>query len=111
MLLLVVGIAAQWLSPWWSLTLVSVILALAIKVKPAAAIGLAFLAGFLIWGTYALILDLGNAGMLSERMGNLFGGIGRWGMLGATALLGGILTTLGGWTGVWARRAIQPSQS
>jgi len=99
-----VGLLFQLIMPWWSLALAVLFLVVFVQVKPFPTLGLAFLAGLLIWGGFAFVLDGPNNGLLAERMGRLFGNIGRWGMLGATAFIGGLLALLAAWTGMWARR-------
>ncbi len=103
-----VGLLFQLIMPWWSLAVAVLILVVFVQVKPSPAVGLAFLAGLLVWGGFAFLLDSPNQGLMAERMGRLFGNIGRWGMLGATALIGGLLALLAAWTGVWARRLFSP---
>lgn len=102
--LLLLGWFAQLFLPWWSFALVALLLAFFIKTKAGASIGLAFLAGLLLWGGHALWLDLPNAGSLSSRMGDLFQGVGRFGILGITSIIGGLLGLFGAWVGLWSRR-------
>jgi len=97
------GVAHQFL-PWWSIVFASAIVG-AIFSKHA---GSSFLYGFvgvlLLWGFAAYRLDALNEGILSERMGTIFGEIGGVGMIGATAVLGGLLGGLGAMTGTLGRK-------
>ena len=58
--------------PWWSIAIVAFLVALLIKQK----IGLASLAGFtgifLLWGGLALLLDVKNESILSQKIAQIF---------------------------------------
>ena len=67
-------------TPWWSIAAVAFLVALLIKQK----IGWAYLSGFagifLLWGVLALLIDIKNKSLLSQKMAKIF-------PLGGSALL------------------------
>ena len=74
------------------------------------AAGLGFLVGFLIWGGYSTYLSWLNEDLLVMRFGITLGDIGKWGVLGLTAVLGSIYAALGSLTGYLGRQLISPVQ-
>ena len=58
--------------PWWSIAIVAFLVALLIKQK----IWLAYLAGFtgifLLWGGLALLIDIKNRSILSQKIAHIF---------------------------------------
>ena len=106
---LIIGVAAyfgQSFGPWWSGILISLIVAATAQMRTVRA----FLAGFiglgLMWGISAYIMDSNNAGIMSSRIGELFGGISGNGMVIITCLTGAILGGLGSATGASAMKMI-----
>lgn len=85
--------------PFWSLALAGFIVAMFVGGKGRIAFLYGALAGCLLWGGYALSIDLANEGLLSSQFGKLFGGLGRPVMLLITTLIGGLLSGLGAMTG------------
>lgn len=97
------GVAHQFL-PWWIIVVAAGIVGFIFHQHAGASFLYGFLGGLLLWGFAAYRLDAGNESLLSERMGDIFGGIGTLGMIGATALLGGILGGFGAMTGTLGRK-------
>ncbi len=89
--------------PWWTITPFA---AIAIFLLPQRSGFMAFLAGLiagaLAWGATALLADNANGGVLSAKVGELFQGIGRGGVLGVTTLIGALLGAFGALTGQMA---------
>jgi hypothetical protein len=82
-----------WL-PFWSLTLAAVLVGWAWPLAKGRSFLAGFIAGALLWGGLAGWADAANGHLLASRVGPLFG-TGAWGMVGLTALLGGVLAGLG----------------
>jgi hypothetical protein len=91
--------------PWWGVAPLGAVAGWLFPQSAAKSLLSGLTAGFLLWATTALILDVPNEGILSSRIGALFVGQSRWGILLLTGLLGGLLAGLGCLTGRWARVA------
>ena len=96
--ILAIGIFAFFLQsfgPWWLGVIPAALGVIAVHFKP----GRAFLAGFmgvgLAWGVQALVIDILNEGLLSARIGEMFGGIPGWSLVLVTAITGALLGGLG----------------
>ncbi len=85
--------------PFWSLAVAAFIVAMFVGGNGIRAFFYGLIAGLLLWGGYALFIDLANEGILSSRFGNLVGGLGRPIVLLLTALIGGLISALGALTG------------
>ena len=102
MLIVVMGVVAyftQSFGPWWSGIAGAFVIAAIAQLKP----GQSFVAGFigigLAWAIQILILDINNEGILSEKVGQLFGGISGTVLVLITCLLGALLGGLAGMSG------------
>lgn len=71
--------------------------------KRFTAFLLGFLSVFIVWTIYAFVIDLYNQHILSERIGNLLGGMPYYLLPLITGLIGGI----GGGLSVWAGNNIK----
>jgi hypothetical protein len=100
--LVLAGITGLWL-PFWSLALAAMLVGFV--VHPGA--WSAFLAGVLLWGGLAYGADVANTGILSARVGALFGTTGM-GMVLITAAMGGLLAGLGAALGDRLHKAFNP---
>ena len=107
-LLIVLGAIAQSFLPWFSLGLVAVVLGFGFRQTALQAFITGLVGGFLLWAGYAGYLHFLNEGILGDRMGRLFGGVGGWAIVGITGLLGGLLAGVGCWTGQALRRVVRP---
>ncbi len=98
------GILCQvgWL-PWWALAGIGAVGGWLWAKGNGHSFWSGFWGGFLLWLFFALLRDVANGGILSARVGALFLGLPRWGLLGVTGLLGGLLSGLGVFTGYRAR--------
>ena len=107
LLIIVVSFAAGLYLPFWSVSLVSFLVAVFIYQKP----GMAYLAGFLgillLWGALAWWIDVQNDSILSHRMATLFplGGSSTLLIL-VSAVVGAIIGGLGALSGSFLRRYI-----
>jgi len=91
--------------PWWSVAPLGAVAGWLVPMPASRSLLAGFVAGFLLWATTALILDVPNEGILSSRIGALFVGLSRWNILLLTGILGGLLAGLGCLTGRLARVA------
>jgi hypothetical protein len=92
--------------PWWSIALGAFLTGFIMKTKPANLFISSFVAGLLLWGGTALLINSGNDGILAARIGELFQGIGTIGILLLTMIFGGLLAAMGGMTGSLLRGLI-----
>ncbi len=93
--------------PWWSIVIAAGITGLIFSENAAVSFSYGFLGVLLLWGVTAFLIDSENAGLLSQKMGEIFGGIGSIGMVCATALLGGIIGGFGAMTGTLGRKLFE----
>jgi len=91
--LVLAGTMGLWL-PFWSLALAAAVVAYVVHPGGWSAFLAGLLAGAMLWGGLAYGMDAANAGILSARVGALFGTAGT-GMVLITAALGGLLAGLG----------------
>jgi hypothetical protein len=95
---------AEYLFPWWTIAFV------AFLVTAAAGLpsGRAFLAGFcgvtLLWLFVSLIIDFRNAHILSGRMAELFQLPHSFLFILVSAIVGGLVGGLAGWSGAVVRK-------
>ena len=93
--------------PWWAIVPGGFLTGIAIKIRPFIMFLAGMLGGIILWGGMALMLDSGNEGILSGRIGELFGNIGSVGIIVVTAVFGGIMAGLGGLTGGYLRQLFE----
>lgn len=89
--------------PWWCLMPVGIVAGVLFPQSAKRDFFAGFAGGFLLWFLLALRLDLANEGLLAGRVGLLFGGIGRVGMLLVTGFIGGLVAGAGVLVGNYAR--------
>ena len=102
-LILVLAAIIQLFLPWWSMPLLAIVLAYTLKVKPTIAFLGGFLAAIFLWGGYALYINIANDGIMSDRIGQLFGGLSGNTMVVISAVFGGLFTGLAGLVGSQCR--------
>jgi len=100
------AMVGHWYLPWYVLVGVAALAGAFFGLRAGGSFLAGFLAGCLLWGGYAWYLDSRNGGLLSERMGILFGELPGGALLAVTALLGGLLAGLGALTGSLGRAAL-----
>ncbi len=104
----VVGITQLFL-PWWSLVIFSALIAFFFNYKYALTSYLAgFLSLFLLWSCYALwIYNSEHGSLLPEKIGELFGGLNGWGLVGIAGLIAGFLGGFSALTGTLGKRLLK----
>jgi hypothetical protein len=63
----------QFFTAWWSLAPAALIITFIKSQKASQAFGVGFISAFILWGSWALMKDVGNGGILSERVAALLG--------------------------------------
>ena len=86
---------AQMILPWWIIILVCALVSFLLKWKTKTAFLLGFVSMFLLWAIQAFIIDQKNDGILSSKIGELFGGMNGILLILVTAFIGGILGGMG----------------
>lgn len=110
-LIIVVGFVAHLFLPWWIIMVVAGLVGFLFKFQNSLSSYLAgFLAVSLLWGGYAGYLDSANMGILSTKMGKLFGDIPGTQLVYLTGLLGGILGGLSAMTGTLGRKLFEKAE-
>jgi hypothetical protein len=91
-------------APWWSLAIMSFLVAVLVAQRPGKAFLAGFFALFLLWGCIALWLDIRNKGLLSARIGELLGlGSNSMLLILVTALIGGLVAGFAALSGSYLR--------
>jgi hypothetical protein len=88
--------------PWWGIVPIAFFVAWALPQAGWSAFSSGLLAGMLLWGVSAALLNTANGGMFSAKIGQIFQGLRSTQLLYVTALLGGLLAAFGALTGRWA---------
>ena len=112
-LVLLLGLAAHLLLPWWWVLAPVAFLTGLLVYHPGggASFLMGFLGGALLWWGMAFYLSTVNHHMLAERMGQLFGGASPLGLTLLTALTGGLLGGLGLLTANFGRKMFQKDKT
>lgn len=106
-MIIVIGGLTQLFLPWWAIVIVAAIVGFLFKFENSIWSFIAgFLAVLLLWSGYATYLDIGNAHILSERMGNLFGNISSGSVILLTGLIGGLVGGFFAMTGALGQNII-----
>lgn len=104
---LIAGYVGQQFLPWWGIVVLAALLSFIFRLKVKVSFWAGFLAVALLWGGYATLIDVANEGILSARIGKLFGGLNGFILIIITGLIGGIFGGLGSLTGSLGRTLIK----
>ena len=95
--------------PWWSIALVSFLIAMCLYQKPAIAWLSGFLGILLLWSLLAFWIDTQNESILSKRMAEVFPlGGSSFLLILITALVGAIIGGLAALSGCYLRKYATP---
>jgi hypothetical protein len=106
-IILVLGALVQYTIAWWCMPLVALFVSALMGQEAKPSIIHPFLAGFTLWGSVALWRYMSYEGPFFDQVGQLMSLPKGWILLIITALLGGLLACLGGYTGYCIRKAIK----
>ena len=94
--------------PWWSVAIAALVFGyLATNARRAFSLASSILA--LVWGVWAQVHNVANAGLLAGKIGALFGGISSIQLVLITAALGGLIGGLFGYLGYSFKKVINRS--
>lgn len=86
--------------PWWSIAIVSFLVALVFTQRTGSGFVAGFSGIFLLWAILSFWIDVKNAGILSARIANLLPlGGSSIALILVTAFVGGLVGGLAGWSG------------
>lgn len=105
--LLVAGYVGHQFLPWWGIVVLAALLSFIFRLQVKGSFWTGFLAVALLWGGYAAMLNVANEGILSDRIGQLFGGLNGFILILITGIIGGIFGGLGALTGSLGRTLIK----
>lgn len=98
------GFAIPLYLPWWSFAITSAIVAVAIPQKAWVAFITGFAGLFILWGVFAIIIDVNNEHLLSQKIANILPLNGSYTLLILiTALVGALVSGFAALTGSFAR--------
>jgi hypothetical protein len=99
------GYTAPLYFTWWSFAVTSFIIALFVHQKAWVAFAATFLGLFLLWAIMALMIDIANDHLLSQKIATILPLHGSSALLiFITALVGGLVSGFAGLTGSLARK-------
>jgi hypothetical protein len=96
---LVGSLIIGWILPWWSIFFLGVLGPLLFGGTSVKSFFFSFLGTFIAWLALTWIIDYQNAGMLSQRMAEMFGLPSGGFMLLISSFLGGLVCGIGGTLG------------
>jgi hypothetical protein len=108
-LIVAIGYFTQGFTPWWSISLIALIIALLFQLNPSKGALAGFLAGLILWGGMAFIQSMANQGLLAERIGMMLGGVPGPIVPLLSGLIGGITASLGALLGSLGRSMLRAS--
>jgi hypothetical protein len=103
LLIFLLGNLCRFGLPWWGIVPIAFVVAYAFPQSGFGAFLAGLLAGTLLWGVHALLLNAANGGVFAAKIGQLFQGLSSVQLLYASALMGGLLAAFAALTGQWAR--------
>jgi len=104
------GWFAQQYSPWWTMAVVGALAAFTFHKRRWTSFMIGLIGGGILWFIPAYLANLENNGLLAQKIGVLFGELSPNLLLLLTALIGGITTGLGAWTGSAGRYLMQKNK-
>ena len=106
--ILVLGILAQLMFPWWSSAIVAFWVGYWIADSPSKSYMYGFVAMLLMWSIYATIQSSANGGLITTAFSNVFGGkLSGTQLILATGFIGGLVGGFGAMTGTLLRQIVR----
>ncbi len=102
-------LSGPWL-PWWSIAPLAALICFLLHARPLHAFIEGFISGLFLWGGLAFFQDRANDQILSAQIGALFNGLSSPMVLVLTGLMGGLVASLGAWSGAAARELFQQTK-
>lgn len=100
--------AAGFYFPWWSISIAAFVVAALIPQKPGRAFLSAFISLFLLWGVLALMIDIKNDHLLSEKISQLFFTVKSYSLIViVTGMIAGITGGFAALAGAYLRKGKQ----
>ena len=111
-LLIILGLGwfIQLHSPWWTMALIGAFAAFTFHKRRWSSFIIGLIGGGLLWFAPAYMSNIENNSLLAQKIGHLFGDLSPNLLLLLTALIGGLTTGLGAWTGSAGRYLLQQKQ-
>ena len=104
-LIAVLSFAACLYLPWWSIAPVALLVSLFIPQRPLASFLAGFMALFILWSVFALLVSSGNNYMLAEKMSLIiFKASNPFLLIFVAGLTGALVAGFAALTGSYARR-------
>ena len=103
-IILLLSLATANFLPWWGFVIIAFVVSAIMQLKEGPAFLSGFMALFILWVIQTFLINQANGGILSAKMGALFGGLSPNLMIAVTAILGGLLAGLSALSGVLARQ-------
>lgn len=105
---LVLGILAQLMFPWWSSAIVALWVGYWVADSPGKSYAYGFAAMLLMWGVYAAIQSSANGGLITTAFSNVFAGkLSGTQLIWATGFIGGLVGGFGAMTGTLLRQIVR----
>ncbi|OCX51314.1 hypothetical protein BEL04_14880 [Mucilaginibacter sp. PPCGB 2223] len=105
-IILIAGLIASFVLPWWVVAIISFLAALLIAKSSAHAFWSAFAAIFIVWVAMALFKSVPNNHILATRMAHVFPLGGHWLiLLLITGIIGGLVAGMAAMSAHLIRRA------
>ncbi|MBE7173278.1 MAG: hypothetical protein INR73_22085 [Williamsia sp.] len=104
-LIMLLSFAACLYLPWWSIALVACIIAILIPQKPLPSFTTGFLALFILWSAFALLVSIGNHHLLAQKMSVvMFKAANPFLLVFVSGLIGALVAGFAALTGSYARK-------
>lgn len=104
LIVIVTCLVLQIFMPWWAAAVAGFVVGLAFNNPSFKSFSIGFIGVFIVWATYAFLLDVQNASVLSQKIAVLFSVNQPVLLLLITGIIGGITGGLGSWAGNEARK-------
>ena len=106
--ILVLGVLAQLMFPWWSSAIVALWVGFWVADSPSKSYAYGFAAMLLMWSIYATIQSSANGGLITTAFSNVFGGkLSGTQLIWATGFVGGLVGGFGAMTGTLLRQIVR----